>query len=352
MKTKYFKLLGCAALSFMCAMVSHAQSVSSTPVGYVSLTINGGGFTSLSNPLENPVVYSGTASSVSGSTITTSFALTDSELANLDPNGDSSHYVQTTDGIILNIIANTATTITVDSDVSLLVSTDDAITIKKHSTIGDLFSTDNSIGLTSGTSVTASDIVYIMGGDGSGSYDIYYYQTDPSPSFINAFGGSGWRGISSTSVDMASVVIGPDDGVIVKRDAATDISFIVTGTVNINDHRRDLPAGFSLVSYPFPVTTTLDDSGIFSSTNGYVSSTNISASDVVYVLSPDGNFSLYYYQTDPSPSFINAFGGSGWRTASDNITDVGSSPIPAGSSLIIYHRGGGLAWTEALPYTL
>ena len=53
MKTKHFKLLGCAALSIMCAMVSHAQSVSSTPVGYVTQTINAGtGVLKLSNSME------------------------------------------------------------------------------------------------------------------------------------------------------------------------------------------------------------------------------------------------------------------------------------------------------------
>jgi hypothetical protein len=191
-----------------------------------------------------------------------------------------------------------------------------------------------------------------MSGDGSGGYGLYYYQTDPSPSFINAFGGSGWRSSSDNAIDMSGVVIGPDDGVIVKRDASSDISFVVTGTVNTIAHRRDLPAGYSLVSYPFPVDTTLDDSGIYSDTNGYVSSTGVTGSDVVYVLDPSGSFSLYYYQTDPSPSFINAFGGSGWRSASDNTVDVGTSSIPVGSSLIIFHRGSGLAWTDALPYTL
>ena len=60
MKTKHFKLLGCAALSIMCAMVSHAQSVSSTPVGYVTQTINAGiGYLSLEYPLENAVVFTG-----------------------------------------------------------------------------------------------------------------------------------------------------------------------------------------------------------------------------------------------------------------------------------------------------
>lgn len=359
MKSKTLNLLLCVTLSFLFTLASYAQSVSSTPVGYVTLTISGGGFSSLSNPLENAVVYSGTASDVSGAVITTSFTMTDSELAVLDPNNDSTYYAQTADGIILNIIANSASTITCSADISGLVSENDAITIKKHSTIGDLLSSDNSIGLTSSTGITGSDIVYIMSGDGLGSYGLYYYQTDPSPTFINAFGGSGWRASSDNTIDMSGVVIGPDDGVIIKRDASTDISFVVTGTVNTIAHRRDLPAGYSLVSYPFPVDTTLDDSGIYSDANedgiadnGYVSSTGVTGSDVVYVLDPSGSFSLYYYQTDPSPSFINAFGGSGWRTSTDNTVDVGTTSIPVGSSLIIFHRGSGLAWTDALPYTL
>jgi len=346
MKTKHFKLLGCAALSIMCAMVSHAQSVSSTPVGYVTLTINGNGYTALSNPLENSVVYSGTASSVNGSTITASFSMTDSELATLDPNGSSSHYLQTSDGIILDITGNTASTITVSSDVTALISADDSITIKKHSTIGDLLGTDNSIGLTSGADVNTSDVLYVMSGDGAGSYSTYYYQTDPFGGFL---GGDGWRAAGNNSTDMSGVTLAADDGIFIKRISAGDVSFVVTGTVNTIDHRRDLPNGYSLVSYPFAVDTTLDDSGIYSATNGYQSGADVNTSDAVFVIGSDGSFTLYYRQTDPFGGFL---GGDGWRTAGDTSTDHGSTVIPAGSSIIINHRGSGLTWTDAVPYTL
>ena len=346
MKTKHFKILGCAALSIMCAMVSHAQSVSSTPVGYVTLTINGNGYTALSNPLENSVVYSGTASSVSGSTITSSFSMTDSELSGTDPNGSSTHYVQTSDGIILDITANTANTVTVASDVSSLISADDSITIKRHSTLSDLLGSDNSIGLTSGGDVNSSDIIYVMSGDGAGSYSSYYYQTDPFGGFL---GGDGWRIAGDSFTDMSGVTVAADDGVIVKRISAGDLSVVVSGTVNANDHRRDLPAGYSLISYPFPVDTTLDDSGIYSASNGYVSGGDINSSDAVYVISPAGAFTLYYRQTDPFGGFL---GGDGWRIAGDSFTDAGTTVIEAGSSIIINHRGSGLAWTDALPYTL
>lgn len=346
MKTKTLKLLGCAVLSGLFAFVSQAQSVSSTPVGYVTLTINGDGYTALSNPLENAVVYSGTASSVSGATITASFSMTDSELSGTDPNGNSTYYVQTTDGIILDITANSASTITVASDVSSLVSADDSITVKQHSTLSDLLGSDNSIGLTSGGDVNSSDIVYIMSGDGAGSYSAYYYQTDPFGGFL---GGDGWRIGGDSFTDMSGVTVAADDGVIVKRITAGDLSFVVTGTVNSNNHRRDLPAGFSLISYPFPVETTLDDSGIFSSSNGYVSGGDINSSDAVYVISPAGAFTLYYRQTDPFGGFL---GGDGWRIAGDSFTDAGGTTIEAGSSIIINHRGSGLAWTDALPYSL
>ena len=47
MKTNILNFLDVPALSIMCAMVSHAQSVSSTPVGYVTIRVNAGTGSSL-----------------------------------------------------------------------------------------------------------------------------------------------------------------------------------------------------------------------------------------------------------------------------------------------------------------
>ena len=345
MNTKHFKLLGCAALSLLCALVSHAQSVSSTPVGYVTLTINGGGFTALSNPLENAVVYSGTASGVSGSTITVSFSMTDSELAGVDVQSNSTYYVQTSNGTILDITANTANSITVAADsLSGIVSADDSITVKKYSTLGDLFGTDNSIGLTSGSNSGNSDLVYIMSSDGSGNYTTLYYQTD----LFGFLGGNGWRVVGNAFADASGIILAPDDGVLVYRASAGDLSLVVTGTVSEAPANRALPQGYSLISYPFPTATTLAESGIYESGNGYVSGSNAGNSDLVYVISPDGQFTTYYYQTD----LFGFLGGNGWRVVGNAFTDVGSQAIPVGSSLIIYHTGSGLNWSDAVPYTL
>lgn len=346
MNTKHFKTIGCAALSLLCAIATYAQSVSSTPVGYVTLTINGGGYTALSNPLENGVVYSGSASSVSGSTISTSFSMTSGEVSTTDAEGNSSHYVQLSDGTILDITSNTESALTLAVDVSSLVSAEDEITVKKYTTLGDLFGSANSAGLTAGADASSSDIIFVMSSDGAGTYSSYYYQDDPFDGF---FGGDGWRALGDNSTDVSDVILAPDDGIIVKRDASSDISLVVAGTVNTIQHNRTLPQGFSLVSYPFPVDTTLDDSGIYSGSNGYVSGGDANSSDIVYVLSPSGSYTSYYRQDDPFDGF---FGGDGWRALGDNSTDVGSTTIPVGSAIIIKHTGSGLDWTDATPYTL
>jgi uncharacterized protein (TIGR02597 family) len=345
MKSKLLISLISIALSSFFTLGTHAQSVSSTPVGYVTLTINGNGYTALSNPLENAVVYSGTASSVSGSVITTSFSLTADEVSGSDLQGNSSHYVQTSDGTILDITANTTTGITVSaSDLSGLVSDNDSIVIKKYSTIADLFGTDNSIGLTSGSNAATSDLVYIMSSDGAGIYTTLYYQTD----LFGFLGGNGWRVVGDASSDASNIILAPDDGVLVYRAAAGNISLVVTGTVNTSPANRSLPQGYSLISYPFPTETTLSDSGIYVDGNGYVSGSSAANSDLVYVISPDGVFTTYYYQTD----LFGFLGGNGWRVVGDASSDAGTTAIPVGSSLIIYHSGSGLDWSDAVPYTL
>ena len=102
MKIKNLNIIGLAAAFPVAALSSAtAQDVSSTPVGYVTITINGNGYTALSNPLENAVAYSGTTTSVSGDTITTSFSLTSGELIGyLMRSGMNQFYVQTSSGSI------------------------------------------------------------------------------------------------------------------------------------------------------------------------------------------------------------------------------------------------------------
>jgi hypothetical protein len=227
-------------------------------------------------------------------------------------------------------------------DVPPLLATGDTYVIKKHLSLSDIFGSANEAGFKSGGDSAASDLIYVMASDGSGSYAVYYYQTDS----LGFLGGDGWRAAGDQYTDKADVIVGPDDGLLTARTAMGDLSFTLAGSVNVVDHSRDLPAGYSLVSYPFPVDVTLQDSGIYSPSNGYVSGGDSAASDLVYVIKSNGTFDVYYRQTDS----LGFLGGDGWREAGDQFTPYDAEVIPSGSSIIIFHTGSGLEWADAKPF--
>ena len=338
-------------------VLTSLSAVTTDPVGYVTSTINGSpdgsttAFTALSMSLENPVSASGALTEAPTSAVVTnsSAAYTPNEFAGTDASGNATHYLQfVSDGLIVDIIANDATTITTGTDLSGLADLGDSYVVKKHITIADIFGANNEAGLTAGSSFATSDLIYIMASDGSGAFSTYYVQDDPTP--IGLFGGDGWRQVgASNSLDQSNVVVGPDDGIIVARSTSGDIDIVLSGSVNVIDHQRDLPAGFSMVSYPYPVDVTLDDSGIYSASNGYVSGSSFASSDLVYVLGSDGAYTTYFRQDDPTP--IGLFGGDGWRqVGASNSEDKGSTVIPAGSAIIIKHTNSGLAWNDQKPF--
>ena len=336
----------------------HSQSVSTVPVGYVTLKINGStdgvapAFTALSAPLQKATLSKGAITADPTATVLTNAnaSYTTNAYAGTDAEGNPSHYIQITSGIneglILDIVSNSATSFTTDTDFSGLVSSGDHYAVKKYITLGDIFGSANEAGLTSGGSTSSSDLVYIMSADGNGNYSTYYYQTDP---FGGAIGGNGWRKAGDTDTDMSNVIVAPDDGLLVSRSAQGDLSARILGTVNDIEHSRDLPAGFTLVAYPFPVDVTLADSNIYTVDNGYVSGSSSSDSDLIYILQKNGAFRSYYYQTDP---LGGNFGGNGWRLVGDRNTDASGTVIEVGSSIIVKHTGSGLSWNDDVPFNL
>jgi hypothetical protein len=330
-----------------------AQGVTTDPVGYVTLTINGSpdgvqtAYTPLSLSLENAVLASGTLSEDPTSAVATNSnaSYTPSAFAGTDASGKATHYLQfTTSGLIAYIIANDATTITTAGDLTGLATSGDGYVVKKHSTLADIFGAANEAGLREGGDSGSSDLVQIMSSDGSGTFATYYPQDDPFDGF---FGGDGWRVVGDNATDQSDVVVGPDDGIIVARGIVGDIDIVISGSVNVIDHQRGLPNGFSMVAYPYPVDVTLDDSNIYTASNGYVSGGDSGSSDLVFVLNSNGAYTTYYRQDDPFDGF---FGGDGWRVVGDNATDQGAVTIPSDSSVIIQHTGAGLLWADATPF--
>jgi uncharacterized protein (TIGR02597 family) len=328
-----------------------AVSVSTAPVGFINLTIKGtdagAGMTAISVPMLPQIVYSGVISGAAGNVITDSSGTwADGDYAMADPNGNASYYAEITShtdasqvGTILEITGSSASakTLTVGSDVTGLDGASYAI--RKFRTISDVFGADNSANLGSGSSATASDVVYKVGIDaGKVAWQRYYYQN--APVFA---GGNGWRKAGDSQTDMANVAIFPDEGLLVRRRAATDISITLPGSIKTHNSRTALVQGFNLVSLSYPVDVTLESLGLDSKVTAGSSPSN---ADVIYMVTGAGQFERYYYQN--APVFA---GGDGWRKAGDNATDQKDATVPAGGAIIVLRRdSAGIDWSTNKPF--
>ena len=335
-----------ASLPLMATPLVQAVSVSTSPVGFINLKINGtdnGGMTAISVPMLPQVLYSGVISGAAGSTITDDSATwSDNDYAVADPNGNASYYAEITShtdaskvGTILEITASSGSskTLTVGSDATGLDGA--SYSIRQFRTISDVFGSDNLAGLTSGAGSSSSDIIYKVGAAG---WERYYFQT--APVFA---GGNGWRKAGDNQTDMKDVAIFPDEGLIVRRRDASDISITLPGSIKTNDSRTTLLQGFNLVSLSYPVDVTLENTGLDSN---LTSGSGASASDIIYMINASGQFERFYYQT--APVFA---GGNGWRKAGDSSTEQKDTTVPAGNAVIILRRDtAGVDWSTNVPF--
>jgi len=335
-----------ASLPLMVAPLVQAVSVSTSPVGFINLKINGtdnGGMTAISVPMLPQVLYSGVISGAAGSTITDDSATwSDNDYAVADANGNASYYAEITNhtdaskvGTILEITASSgsAKSLTVGSDATGFDGA--SYSIRKFRTISDVFGADNSAGLTSGSGTSSSDIIYKVGASG---WERYYYQT--APAFA---GGNGWRKAGDNQTDMQDVAIFPDEGLIVRRRDASDVSITLPGSIKTNNSRTTLLQGFNLVSLSYPVDVTLESTGLESNLD---SGAGASSSDIIYMINASGQFERYYYQT--APAFA---GGNGWRKAGDTSTDQKDTTVSAGNAVIILRRdAAGVDWSTNVPF--
>ena len=333
-----------------------AVTVSTDPVGFITLTIKGtdtsDGLSAVSVPMLSASLHSGVVYDVDGQTITDNNASwSTGDFATADPNGNPSHYIEITNhsddtkvGLIYEITASDGDnkTLTIAEDAATLNGA--SYTVRKCRTLGDIFGDENESGLTAGSS-SAADIIYKVGVDGNGSlaWQIYYFQEAP----IFA-GGNGWRQLGkSSSVDMKDVGVFPDEGLIIKRRSGSDVSVTLTGSVKTSNSRTSIQTGFNLVSLSYPVDVTLDNLGLYNADGSLLSAGSTSTADRIYYVNDAGQFDIYYYQQ--APIFA---GGNGWRKlGASSSADQKDSVIPAGRSIVVLRRdNASIVWNTTVPF--
>ncbi len=316
-------------------------------VGFIKLRIAGTtgsqspAYSYLGLSLTNPTSYTGTITTWDGPSITQPQAPWSDDQFN-GANGE--FFLEITSGpnagFMTDILATDGATktLTLDDDLSALLQGGEAFRIRGHRTIADVFGPNNEAGLNGASTVSGADEIRVLN-PVTQEYLTFYFQTEGT-------GGIGWRSSTDSVTDASQTRLYADQGVIVCRKIAGDRTLRLTGTVKTGPTIVPLGSDMNLVANMYPAgTLSLGNSNLYlgKSSLGLEGAKSISKADEVRIF--DGtSFKKYFFKT-------GGRGGSGWRDADDDFTDVSSTPIPVGASVYVVRKGRpAFDWTIPEPF--
>lgn len=354
MKTPSSLIAALGALAL--ASPAFSQNATTTPVGAVTITINGSSNGSTYNQtfFSAPLLSSdgitgqgtGKISAVTANTISnTEAGWTASALAT----AGSPFFINITSGSnagrLFQITSNTETQVTVNTqglDLTTLGiqtgSNGDSYEIVRGDTLLGLLGT-TADGVIGGnlTQLSANQIDKVLVNDPSSNALLTYYYDSSNAQ---------WRRPGS-SVNQGNLVISPKAGLIYYRISTQPLTLTFTGTVPQTASIRQLPAaGTSLISHYYPSDTTLSSLGL-NTVPGWrkVNESGVSTSNCDLVVLKVGSSILsYYYDANLSQ----------WRRLGSS-SNQGGVAIPAGASVGVIRKGSAGqygSWSQALPYSL
>ena len=329
----------CAALLSLALLGAgsvSAQEAKTDPVGFITLTIAGGGSVTspalslISPTLTRPIAYQGLITAIAGTTITVSgtpWAVGAFDGAN------GNHYVEivstavpTRSGTMSDITATpTTSTITTAGDLSVnQAAVGDTVRIRKDVTIADIFGATNSAGLLASDDASTADEILIYNG---ASFSAYFYYTG-TPGFP-----AGWYNVS-TFEPAGSTPIAPNEAVVIRRKASTPISLTSVGSVKTGNTIFAVVNGLNVLGTASAQGLSLDSSGLYTANeNSGVKATDDAATADEVILYVGTTQTSYFYYTG-SPGFP-----AGWYNSA-SFDPAGAQVIAAGTSFVLKRKGG------------
>lgn len=340
-----------------------AVSVSTAPVGFINLTINGtgsgSGLTGVSVPMLPQVLYSGVVSQAAGDKITDSSATwTADKYTAVDNNGIASYYVEitnnpnddTVNGTLLDIYGTSDTgELTFNQNVDSLDLVGASYVIRQYRTLGGTFGDDTqgdvALALGAGANFTEADVIYKIGvvdtQTGQLGWQTYFYK---SASFFDP--SEGWRLIGDTdNKDMTNVIIRPNEGLIVRRRQDASVTLTLAGTIKTNASKTAIYNGYNLVAVSYPVDSQLGQLNLYNADGSLLTAgADSTVADRIYYPNDAGGFDIYFYK---SATFFDP--SEGWRKTGEDA-DQSSAVLKAGRPLVIQRRADKLAWSISAPF--
>lgn len=298
--------------------VGAAKAASTTPVGYVTETLQPNRFNLVGVSLHNTVVAAGVLDSSTGSSVTDAAVNFSTTLA-----AGQKYILEITNGsgqgTVQLISSWTIDTLTTPEDISgSVVNNVTTYALRKVSTVSDIFGATNSAGLTASPDGDFSIVDRILILNDGGGFDTVYY-------FNDGAGTEGW--FDADGLDASNKPIIYSDGFYVQRVAGAPLPLVVSGEVKTTETDGVLSSGFNYMSSVAPVSLTLGTSGL----ENFLSSSpdgDFSLVDNVLIPLPSGAFKTCYY-------FDDGAGTVGWFDA-DGLDASGEAMT---SGFLIQNRG-------------
>jgi hypothetical protein len=305
-----------------------------SPVWAASATTlqgNGGAgtkYTSFSQRTVRAILYAGTISAVQNNTLTD----TNANWSNgqFGVNGVQS-YVEFPNGWTADIsdTSGGTKTLTLAGNITGIAAAGDGYQIRAHSTIASLFGTNNETGLKVGLNPAQADNILLQIPQTQQTMTIFY--------FSNATVHGWFRADFSPA---ANQIVYPEQGVLVKRVSSGDVNLYACGPVKVGATVAPIDPGFNLMGTLKSATTlTLGGLNLYSGNpaTGIASGLNLSSSDNVLILKPDGSTASYFYFKNNQ--------AEGWVDASFN--PAGNTAFPPGTAFYIHrlNANGSFNWT-------
>jgi len=296
-------------------------------------TINGNGgsgarYTFFSQRMVRPIAYAGIISSVQDSTLTDTNAVwTNSQFGTLGTQA----YVIFTNGMMADISDTSAASqsLSLAGSLSGIASVGDSYQVRPHTTIASLFGTNNESGLQPGLTPALADNIILQIPQTLQTMTIFY---------LNYGSASGWYRTDGSSA--ANQVIYPEQGVMVRRIAAGDVTLFTSGPVKTGVTVAPIEPGYSLVGTLKSITDlTLGTLGLYTGNpaTGLASGLTPALADNVLLFAPDGSPTTYF--------FLNSGSFQGWYDTVGN--PAANVLVKAGTAFFIKRlpANGPFNWT-------
>lgn len=327
-----------ALLGICIALPASAQSVTTVPVGAVTLEALANSDSYFSIPLVRPSIFEGVVSAKSGTTLSLSGAsFGTNELQYAAGIQSNTYYIQIASGAasgqFSTILSNTANAVATEyeSDILGSVQVGDRVVIRPYWTLGTLFPASSA-----GASFVASTSNFTAGRRTEILFpDVTTVGVNKSPASLYFFN-SYWRKSGSVSENKNDTIIPPDTYIIIRgNNYATSTKLVISGAVqpgpqvvsllSSSSTRNDNPAGGVL-----PIDTPLEDLNLVEEGAFIVSTSNFTAGRGDELLLFDNAIAA----KNKAPSTVY-FYNSYWRKSGSVATNQNTTLIPAGSAYVI-----------------